>query len=729
MKRLAAAARFLSVPLIASVALSGAVFGIKALGGLESSELAAYDLVMRSRSAEGPDPRILVIGITAKDVVKYKKSPIPDEIIVQALKKLMDGEAMVVGVDLVKDVAKGEILSIFQDQNNQIISTCSHGSKGVEALKSPEGVDPAKVGYIDLPLDADGVVRRISLFNGNKDTLADCQSQQSLPVMLAETYLATKHKIEPGFDEKTGQYHLGQIQLPALTGNFGGYAAVETLGYPVMLKYRDPSNVAELVSLQEFLEGKVKSVKDRIVLIGSTDPGSQDVKRTPYSAGLAENSTMPGVKILAQATSQLVSLALDNRGLIKSWPEWTEGLLLWGWALAGGTLALLVRHPAKLAGALGVAVVGIVGSFGVLLLNSVWVPLVSPLIGLGTTALAVYAWRNYAIDREQQNMQKLAKNQEQTIGALKQLLAQQPITGMPNSQAPTPAMAATTAIPANRVLGKRYQTTGILGAGGFATTYVATDIDRPSQPQCAIKHLTPARRDQEFVDMSRRLFTTEAKILEKLGTHEQIPNLLAYFEEEQEFYLVQELIVGQPLDQELADAKEPWTEQKILDFLRQMLPVLEYIHERGVIHRDIKPSNIIRRSSDNVLVLIDFGAVKEINPQLPNQPLIREKDTIAIGTRGYTPIEQYAGQPILSSDIYALGMVAIEAATNTSPQQIPFSETEDRLEWKPLAPISPTLAAVLDKMTAYKSQYRYQQAAEVLQDLQKVSPQDVSKSA
>jgi CHASE2 domain-containing sensor protein/predicted Ser/Thr protein kinase len=724
MKRFVAA-RFLSVPLIASLALSGVIFGVKELGGLESAELGAYDLAMRSRNVEGADPRILVVGITAADIKKYAKASVPivpDEIIVQALKKLMTEEAMVVGVDLVKDVAKGEILTIFQDEKNQIIPTCSHGSKGVEALKSPEGVDPGKVGYIDIPVDADGIVRRISLFDRSSDTTADCQAQLALPMLLSETYLASKHSLEPGFDEKTGNYYIGKFQVKPLQSNFGGYGKTETTGYPIMLNYRDPSKVAELVSLEEFLAGKVTNIKDRIVLIGSNDPASQDIKRTPYSAGRAEHSTMQGVMVLAQATSQMVSMALDNRSLIKSWPEWTEGLWLWGWALAGGSLALLIRHPGKLAGAIALTGVGTVGSFGLLFLNSYWVPVVAPLLGLGTSALAVYAWRNYGIDREQQRMQKLAQNQGQTIEALQQLLAQQPVTGARFTNAPAPG-AATTAIPAQRLLGKRYQTTGILGAGGFATTYMAEDMDRPSRPKCAIKHLTPARRDQAFVDMSRRLFNTEAQILERLGSHEQIPNLLAYFEENQEFYLVQELVVGQPLDQELADTKEPWTEEKVIDFLRQMLPVLEHIHERGVIHRDVKPSNIIRRASDNVLVLIDFGAVKEINPEIP------DAHTIALGTRGYTPAEQYAGHPRFGSDIYALGMTAIEAATNTSPREIPLDDQDGGLAWQELSPVSAALAAVIDKMVAYQFQNRYQRAADVLQDLQKISPQDVNKSA
>ena len=142
-----------------------------------------------------------------------------------------------------------------------------------------------------------------------------------------------------------------------------------------------------------------------------------------------------------------------------------------------------------------------------------------------------------------------------------------------------------------------------------------------------------------------------------------------------------------------------------------MLPVLDYVHGQLVIHRDIKPSNIIRRKDGGGMVLIDFGAVKEINPQAANH-------SIAIGTKGYTPPEQYMGRPNFSSDVYALGMVAIEAATNVSPLELDRPTTDDILQWRHLAPISPELANVLDKMVAYQYGNRYQSASDVLKDLQ-----------
>jgi CHASE2 domain-containing sensor protein/predicted Ser/Thr protein kinase len=710
-ERFSRVARFCSVPLLAGLATTGVVFGVKELSWLQQHELDAYDQANRLRPIEKPDPRILVVGITEEDLGKYM-FPVPDPVINQALQKLIDGKAAVIGLDLIKYLAKDDLLKTLQG-DNQVLAICSNGGKSEETINSPPGMDTeetaGKVGFADLLIDPDDVVRRSSLLMSGIDPKSGCQSQESLAELAATRYLESVHKIQPNFNEKAGVLMLGKLAVPNLTANFGGYQKAETGGYPIMLNYRRSEKAFETVSLSDVMDGKVANIQDRIVLIGAAYKG--DSFRTPFSPSGAEDQKMLGVKVHAQATSQLLSAVLDNRPLIKSLSEPIEGLWLFGWSLMGGSLAWFVRHPGKLLGSLTLAGTGSIGAFGLLFANAVWVPIVSPLLGLGGAALAAYGWRNYGVDREQQKMQALSRNQEQTIEALKQILSQQPITGIPTQNLPQP-MPTTTAIPEQKLLGDRYQTISILGAGGFATTYLAEDNNKPSRPRCAIKHLTPARRDAAFVDMARRLFNTEASILERLGTHEQIPNLLAYFEQNGEFYLVQELIEGKCLDQELDEAVEPWTEKKVVDLLQQMLPVLEYIHERGVIHRDIKPSNIIRRSKDNVFVLIDFGAVKEINPQLP------DANTIAIGTRGYTPAEQYAGFPRFASDVFALGTIAIEAATKTNPREIPQNEKTGGLEWEELAPISPELKAIINKMVAYQYQQRYQRAADVLQDLQ-----------
>ena len=188
------------------------------------------------------------------------------------------------------------------------------------------------------------------------------------------------------------------------------------------------------------------------------------------------------------------------------------------------------------------------------------------------------------------------------------------------------------------LLGGHYRVVQALGEGGLAKTYIAEDLHRPGHPKCAVKFLKPASKESDFLLTARRLFKKEAEILEKLGQHDQIPRLLAYFEENQEFYLVQDFIEGHTLSTELPPGHR-WSERKAILMLQDVLQTLEFVHSYGVIHRDIKPHNLIRRQNDGRLVLIDFGAVKQIRDlRITTHALLTYK-TISIGTQGYMPTE------------------------------------------------------------------------------------------
>jgi len=264
-----------------------------------------------------------------------------------------------------------------------------------------------------------------------------------------------------------------------------------------------------------------------------------------------------------------------------------------------------------------------------------------------------------------------------------------------------------------KLLDGRYQVNQVLGAGGFGRTYLAQDTRRPGNPICVVKHLQPANRDPNFLETARRLFNSEAETLEVLGNHEQIPRLLAYFEEDQEFYLVQEYIEGHPLSQELIPG-QPWDQTRVVALLQELLEVLDFVHHHGVIHRDIKPDNLIRRNLDKKLVLLDFGAVKQIRTQLAT-PQGQMSNTVAVGTLGYMSSEQALGQPRPTSDIYALGIIAIQAITGRMPAELQEDLNTGELIWQHLAPVSPGLQHILTRMVRYHFKDRYQSATEALQ--------------
>jgi serine/threonine protein kinase len=298
-----------------------------------------------------------------------------------------------------------------------------------------------------------------------------------------------------------------------------------------------------------------------------------------------------------------------------------------------------------------------------------------------------------------------------------------------------------------KVLDGRYKLIKQIGAGGFGHTFIARDMRRPGSPPCVVKQLKPASDDPNFIREARRLFNTEAETLEKLGNHDQIPQLLAYFEEDKQFFLVQEFVEGRSLHDELKalppqisdldsesqdrllaeleniDAPtrdKQLVEVEVIKILKDVLDVLEFVHSEAVIHRDIKPDNLIRRKKDQKIVLIDFGAVKAVqdaNTQLVANEKGESRFTVTIGTPGYMPSEQCAGRPTYNSDIYALGMVAIKALTGYGPTDLPTDPATGELVWRDKAQVSNGLAMVLTRMVRYHYTQRYQSVREVNQGI------------
>ena len=262
------------------------------------------------------------------------------------------------------------------------------------------------------------------------------------------------------------------------------------------------------------------------------------------------------------------------------------------------------------------------------------------------------------------------------------------------------------------ILGERYQLVEPLGSGGFGETFLAKDMHRPNHPTCVVKKLTARKSDPDFLNMASRLFQAEAETLERIGRHNQIPQLLAYFEQGQTFYLVQELIEGTSLLDEIRPGYT-LSEGETVAVLQDLLQILAFVHSQDVIHRDIKPSNVIRRSSDQRLVLIDFGAVKHLSSELTGK---FKGATVAIGTPGYMPLEQSAGRPRKSSDIYAVGIIGIQALTGIDPEKLEMDDDEEPI-WRPYAKVYDGLAAVVETMVRCHFAARYQSALDALQAL------------
>jgi serine/threonine-protein kinase len=268
----------------------------------------------------------------------------------------------------------------------------------------------------------------------------------------------------------------------------------------------------------------------------------------------------------------------------------------------------------------------------------------------------------------------------------------------------------------NLILHNRYRAIKKIGKGGFGATFLAVDLSLPGNPLCVVKQLRPSSDDPDAYEMALELFEREAKTLGKID-HPQIPRLLDFFEEAQQFYLVQTLVKGKNLQQEVKQ-NGVFLEIGAKRFLAEILPVLQYVHSMNIIHRDLKPANIIRREQDGQLVLIDFGAVKDqVNTQLAKTYGQTALTQFSVGTVGFSPPEQLAMRPIYASDIYALGATCLYLMTAKSPKDFLCDDDTGELLWEQEVRVSPTFAKILRKMLEIDVRNRYKSAAEVMKDL------------
>lgn len=275
-------------------------------------------------------------------------------------------------------------------------------------------------------------------------------------------------------------------------------------------------------------------------------------------------------------------------------------------------------------------------------------------------------------------------------------------------------------IPTGTVLQSRYRTLSVLGQGGFGRTYLAEDQGRFNE-LCAIKELTPPQDNPYALEKSKELFQREAQVLYQIK-HPQIPEFRATFEQDQRFFIVQDYVEGQTYRTLLDERKSRgyvFSESEVTQLVKQVLPVLAYLHGKGIIHRDIAPDNIILRDRDKLPVLIDFGVVKELATRIQAQETVKQQTTV--GKLGYAPTEQMqTGRAYPNSDLYALAVSAIVLLTGREPQEL-FDENTMTWRWQRFVNVDPTFGQTLNRMLSYRVSDRFQSATEIIQVLQSPS--------
>jgi CHASE2 domain-containing sensor protein len=450
-----------------------------------------------------------------------------------------------------------------------------------------------------------------------------------------------------------------------------------------------------------------KVFQGKIVIIGSTAPSQQDQQPAPFGNSWRYPSPMYGVEIQANAIATLQ----QQITLQDLWSNpWMNGVWVVAIVAIGGGWTISRKAALQQILSLGLSLTIAGGlSYGLFIGAHRIVPIVAPQLGIfciGGSGILI------EITKRQRQTHRLRESLKShlTIPAVQAIIHEQEeqddLRTLLNDQLNDRQQEVQ-----GKLIGGRYKVARLIGQGGFGETYLAQDLQRPGQPECVVKQLKLAVKSSQSrsVEKLQQLFMQEAQALEQLGKHDRIPQLLAYFEEMGEFYLVQELIGGLSLHHELLIAHK-LDIGCVLHLLQDILEILDFVHSHHMIHRDIKPSNLMHRQEDGHWVLIDFGIAKQVSAaSRSGQP------TLAIGTLGYVAPEQALGHPTCSSDLYALGITAIECLTGINATQILELEAQDRFQDIPT--LSPELVTFLSRLTHPQEPQRYANAKLAIADL------------
>ncbi len=380
--------------LMASACVTGAVILLRLIGLLQSSELAAFDQVFHLRPQEPPDPRILIVEISEKDLQQTGQWPFPDKVLAQLLRKLDTYEPRAIGLDIYRDLP-------VQPGHEEFINACKTIPNliGIEKLKDKTslgmslGIAPPpvlsqrqQVGFNNVVVDSDGKVRRSLLY-----WHVDGKPHQSLALKLALIYLGAEGITPKHANVNANYLQLGKSVFHSFQANDGGYVRADSKGYQVLANLRRPGSF-RTVSMADVLAKRVNPswVRDRIVLIGSTAPSLQDFFYTPYSSSLTDEAQpMSGVELNAIFVSQILSSVLEERPLINVWSQSVEWLWIYGWTFLGAAVIWRMRLPRRASVGLLLLSMALGGSCYLAFLAGWWLPFVPAMLGLVGSAAVI----------------------------------------------------------------------------------------------------------------------------------------------------------------------------------------------------------------------------------------------------------------------------------------------------------------------------------------------------
>jgi CHASE2 domain-containing sensor protein len=386
--------------------VTGLLMGMRQLGWLQPLELVVYDQMVRLRPDAPMDSHLLIVQITEADIQAQNRWPLSDKTVAALLKKLQQHQPRAIGLDIYRDLPQepGHAELVQQLKRPNVFAVMKLPDETDIGVPAPRGMPEEQVGFNDLILDSDGVIRRSLLI---ADT--DNATFYSFSLQLALAYLRAQGIVPQAGRNNPDNLRLNRAEFVPLEPTSGAYQTIDALGYQVLLTYRNRRSPAPMVTLTQVLNNRVNPllIKDRIVLIGTTALSAKDTFLTPYSPGERDSPKMAGVLLHAQMVSQFVGAALDDQALFHFWPDWLEALWLLGWTFVGGSIAWGIRHPFVL-GVMETISLGVLLGLGYgLFLHQTWIPVITPSLGLLMAAGVAVAYRGQEAYRQQQMMMRL----------------------------------------------------------------------------------------------------------------------------------------------------------------------------------------------------------------------------------------------------------------------------------------------------------------------------------
>lgn len=386
------------------------VITLRLTGLLQGLEWAAFDLFLRQRPSEDPDPRIVIVGIGEEDLRELAAWPMSDEVLAELIEKISAQNPRGIGLDLFRDLAvepgHDALLEVYQSTPNLL------GMEKVIADANSEAVPPppllaeqGQVGFVDAVLDADNRLRRMVL----KLATPEGEVRENFGLKLALMYLEAEgiQPETPDADQPEHLLQLNGILFPQFQATDGGYVNADAGGYQMLLNYRGPARTFEIVSLMDVLQDRLPSDwgRDRIVLIGATAQSLRDTFATPYT--LTATQLTSGVEIQANFISQILSTTLNERSLLRTWNDPLEWLWILAWALVGASLSWTLRLPLRTVLAIVISLTCLIGgTYGIFLLGW-WIPLIPTIFVFVWSVIAVKGYAAILESRDRQLVMNL----------------------------------------------------------------------------------------------------------------------------------------------------------------------------------------------------------------------------------------------------------------------------------------------------------------------------------